>query len=55
MIQALFNTYDDAINGKCNVFTQQMNTLTKETFINNNTISGCLHSKDVVLYAHLSL
>ena len=29
-------------------------TLTKETFINNNTFSSCLHSKDMVLHAHLS-
>ena len=32
-----------------------MNVLTKETFINNNTFSGCLHSKGMVLHAHLSL
>ena len=35
--------------------TKQMNVLTKETFINNNTFSSCLHSKDMVLHAHLSL
>ena len=32
-----------------------MNVLTKEIFINNNTFSSCLHSKDMVLHAHLSL
>ena len=29
--------------------------MTKETFINNNTFSGCLHSKGVVLHVHLGL
>ena len=29
--------------------------LIKENFINNNTFSGCLHSKGVVLHVHLSL
>ena len=32
-----------------------MNMLTKETFINNNTFLGCLHSTGMVLHAHLSL
>ena len=41
--------------GKYNAFIQQMNILTKEIFINNNTFLGCLHSKDAVLHAHLSL
>ena len=34
--------------------TKQMNVLAKETFINNDTFSDCLHSMDVVLHAHLS-
>ena len=34
--------------------TKQMNVLTKETFISNNTFLGCLYSMDVVLHAHLS-
>ena len=29
--------------------------LIKENFINNNTFSGCLYPKGVVLHAHLSL
>ena len=53
--KVLFNTYKDAINGKYNAFIQQKNILINESFINNNTFSGCLHSKGVVLYAHLSL
>ena len=34
---------------------QQNNLLRKEIFINSNTFLGCLHSKDVVLHAHLNL
>ena len=29
--------------------------MTKETFINNNTFSGCLHSMHMVLSVHLGL
>ena len=43
----------DVLNDQMNL--QQMNILIKETFINNNTFSSCLHSKGVVLHAHLSL
>ena len=55
MIKILFKHLYRTNNGKCNDFTQQMIILTKETFINNNTFSGCLHSKGVVLHANLSL
>ena len=34
--------------------TKQMNVSAKETFINNNTFSGFLHSRNVVLHAHLN-
>ena len=34
--------------------TKKMNVLAKETFINNNTFSYCLHSMNVVLHACLS-
>ena len=40
---------------KHNAFSQQENLLDKENFINNNTFSGCLYPKGVVLHAHLSL
>ena len=42
IIKVLFNTYKD-----------NNEHMTKETFINNNIFSGCLHSKGVVLHIHL--
>ena len=55
MTKVLFKHLYGTNNGKYDAFTQQMNILTKEIFINNNTFSGCLHSKGMVLHAHLSL
>ena len=55
MTKVLFKHLYRINNRKYNAFTQQMKILTKETFINNNTFSGCLHSKDEVLHAHLNL
>ena len=53
--KVLFNTYKDAIvcEARC-IFTINKH-MTKETFINNNTFLGCLHSTGMVLHAHLSL
>ena len=55
MTKVLFNHLQRLDKGKYNAVIQQMNILTKETFINNNTFSDCLHSKDAILHAHLSL
>ena len=55
MTKVLFKHLYGTNNGKYEAFPQQMNILTKEIFINNTTFSGCLHSKDMVLHAHLSL
>ena len=55
MTKVLFKHLYGTNNGKYEAFPQQMNILTKEIFINNNTFLGCLHSKGVVLHVHLGL
>ena len=55
MTKILFKHLYRTNNREYNAFSQQMNISTKETFINNNTFSGCLYSRDVVLHAHLNL
>ena len=51
----LFKYWARLRDKKPEAFVQQKNLLKKEIFINNSTFLGCLHSKGMVLHAHLNL
>ena len=54
MTKVLFNTQKNVIVGSTMYYIINEN-MTKTIFINNNTFSGCLHSRGVVLHFYPGL